>query len=238
MARKHHLPEEISPPDDPWQPQIAAVAARFNREYRGEKIDLPAEVTDMPIHGEYRSGALQSRLVSPFWELAQPQKNQHCLDIGCGVGFLVYPWREWGAYFHGQEVSSVAQECLQARGPQLNSKLFKGVVLGPAHQLSQAPASFDLVIATGLSCYYRCEYWQLVLGQVQRVLKPGGSFVFDILDPTQPLAENWAILETYLGAEVFLEPLATWEQVIQASGGKTAATKPAELFRLYKVHFS
>jgi hypothetical protein len=68
-------------------------------------------------------------------------------------------------------------------------------------------------------------------------LKPDGYFVFDILNPEHPLAEDWAVLETYLGAEVFLEPVAEWEKMIKATGAKVAAKQSGELFDLYKVKF-
>jgi SAM-dependent methyltransferase len=220
-----------------WQSQLATVAARFNQEYQGETVDLPEEVQAMPIYQERCSGLLQAKLVSPFWQLARPQKNQRCLDIGCGVSFLVYPWRDWDAFFYGQEVSTVAREIMNARGPQLNSKLFKGVQLGGAHQLEYDVGQFDLAIATGVSCYYPIAYWTEVMAAVQRVLKPGSAFVFDVLNPETPLAENWAILETYLGAEVFLEPLENWQKAIKSIGGKIAKTLPGELFQLYKIEW-
>lgn len=200
-------------------------------------MTLPPEVEAMPIAQEQQAGLLQARLVSPFWQLAQPKKNQACLDVGCGVSFLIYPWRDWEALFYGQEISTVARDILNARGPQLNSKLFKGVTLGGADQLAYPDRQFDLVIATGFSCYYPSEYWALVLSEAKRVLKPGGFFVFDVLDETSALAENWAILETYSGAEVFLEPASSWKQVIQASHGSIVKTLPGELFHLYKVKF-
>jgi SAM-dependent methyltransferase len=220
-----------------WENQIATVAARFNREYQGKAIELPEEVQAMPIYQEHRSGLLQAKLESPFWQLAKPQKNQRCLDLGCGVSFLVYPWRDWDAFFYGQEISTAARDILNARGPQLNSKLFKGVQLGGAHQLDYEAGQFDLVIATRVSCYYPIAYWADVITAVQRVLKPGSFFVFDVLDPQTPLAESWAILETYLGAEVFLEPLEKWQKAIKAAGGKIDKTLPGELFQLYKVSF-
>jgi SAM-dependent methyltransferase len=220
-----------------WQEQLAAVATRFNREYQGESFELPEAVEAMPIFRERASGALAAKAASPFWEIARPQKHQRCLDIGCGVSFLIYPWRDWEAVFYGQEISGTARDILNARGPQLNSKLFKGVQLGPAHRLNYEPAQFDLAIATGFSCYYSLSYWSAVLAEVKRVLKPGGQFVFDVLDPDTPLAENWAILETYLGTEVFLEPLAEWKKVIQAAGGQILSSRPGELFQLYKVRF-
>lgn len=223
---------------DVWQAQVLAVAERFNHEYRGEPFELPAEVEALPIFRERISGKLQTKVASEFWQLVRPQKNQRCLDIGCGISFLIYPcWREWNALFYGQEMSAVGRDILNSRGPQLNSKLFKGVQLGPAHHLAYEEAQFDWVIATGWSCYYPLDYWPQVMAEVKRVLKPGGQFVFDLLDPEAPLAENWAILETYLGAEVFLEPLANWEKMLQASGGKITKRLPGELFQLYKVQF-
>lgn len=220
-----------------WQGTTAAIAQRFNQEYRGEPFDLPAEVEAMPIFRERVSGQLQAKLTSPFWQLAKPQKQQHCLDIGCGISFLIYPWREWEAVFHGLEISTVARDILNARGPQLNSKLFKGVQLGAAHQLNYEGKLFDLVIATGVSCYYPLDYWKAVLEQVKSVLKPGGSFVFDVVDEQSSIAENWAILETYLGTEVFLEPLSEWKGCVQSVGGKVAKTLPGEVFQLMKVQF-
>jgi SAM-dependent methyltransferase len=221
-----------------WQTQIDAVALRFNREYRRESFNLPAEVEAMPIFQEWAAGLLNSKTTSPFWEIAKPRKQQKCLDLGCGVSFLIYPWREWEALFYGQDISVVARDTLNARGPQLNSKLFKGVQLGAAHELNYDAAQFDLAIATGFSCYYPLEYWQTVMTEVKRVLKPDGMFVFDVINPEAVIAENWAILETYLGAEVFLEPLSAWEKLIRATGAKIVKKLPGELFQLYKVQFS
>ncbi len=220
-----------------WQTITDAVAKRYNREYQRESFELPSEVEAMPVFQDWAAGRLQARIASPFWELATPKKNQHWLDLGCGLSFLIYPWRDWDAFFHGQEISTVAQEAIKSRGPQLNSKLFKGVALGAAHQLDYGDQQFDGVVATGWSCYYPLEYWQYVMQAVKKVLKPGGIFLFDVVDPDQELTENWAILETYLGTEVLLTPLSEWKDLIAKAGGKLAKTQEGELFQLLKVHF-
>ncbi|MBD2099333.1 methyltransferase domain-containing protein [Leptolyngbya sp. FACHB-261] len=224
--------------EDPWQPILSSLVQRFDREYRGEPFDLPAEAEAMPLFRERIAGTLQAHLTSPFWDLARISKGQRCLDIGCGVSFLIYPWAEWGAFFYGQEISAVARDALNGRGPQLNSKLFKGVQLGPAHSLNYDPGQFDVVIATGFSCYFPPEYWRSVLSEVQRVLRPGGSFVFDVIDPDTSLAENWAILEMYFGVEVFLEPLERWQQVIREAGATLSASRPGDIFQMYRVTFA
>lgn len=191
----------------------------------------------MPVFQDWVAGRLQSRIASPFWELSTPKKNQHWLDLGCGFSFLIYPWRDWDALFYGQEISTVAQEALKSRGPQLNSKLFKGVELGAAHALRYEANRFDGVVATGWSCYYPLSYWETVIAEVKRVLKPGGLFLFDVVDPAQELAENWAILETYLGVEVFLPTLAEWQSLIVQAGGTVVKSLPGELFHLFLARF-
>lgn len=220
-----------------WSSEIDRVRQRFDREFRQEAVALPAEVEAMPIFRDWVSHNLAAKISSPFWQLARFQKNHRCLDIGCGVSFLIYAWREWETYFYGQEVSTVARQALNSRGSQLNSKLYKGVQAGAAHQLQYENATFDRAIATGFSCYYPPEYWRLVLQEVKRVLKPDGVFVFDALDPDTELAENWAILEMYLGAEVFLSPLAQFTELVAEVGGRVTATQSGELFTMYRVNF-
>ena len=221
----------------PWLPIISSVGERFDKEYQGKSFDLPEEVEAMPVFRDWAAGSLTSRIASPFWEIAKPKKNQHCLDIGCGFSFLIYEWKSWQALFHGQDISDFAVKTVHQRGPQLDSKLFKGIKKGPAHLLDYPPASFDLIIATGFSCYYPTDYFQAVMEAAKPLLKPGGFFVFDVVDPDKELAENWAILETYLGAEVFLEELSSWRSLIKTVGAKVVKQQEGELFYLYKVRW-
>ncbi|MGL5873043.1 MAG: SAM-dependent methyltransferase, partial [Xenococcaceae cyanobacterium] len=61
--------------------------------------------------------------------------------------------------------------------------------------------------------------------------------IFDAIDPDSELGEDWAILETYLGAEVFLTSLADWKNLISQAGGKVVKTSEGELFQMLKVKF-
>lgn len=222
-----------------WQAQVSATTVRYNQEYKGQPFDLPPDVESMPIFRDWTSGALANQIASPFWELMKPKKKQSCLDLGCGLSFLIYPcWREWDAQFYGQDVSVFIRDTLTARGPQLNSKLFKGVKLAPAHLIDYDGLQFDWVIATGFSCYYSLDYWQMVLESVKQVLKPGGTFVFDVFNPDTDMAENWAILEMYLGAEVFLHDLDDWRSLLKTVGGKITKEQDGLLFRLYRIKFT
>lgn len=220
-----------------WAPMISAAAERYDADYQGKSFDLPEEVEAMPVFRDWAAGSLGARIASPFWEIAKPKKNQHCLDLGCGLSFLIYDWKAWQARFYGQDVSAIAVKAIHQRGPQLDSKLFQGVKQGPAHLLDYPPAAFDIVLATGFSCYYPLDYWRAVMEAAKPLIKPGGFFVFDVIDPEQPLAENWAILETYLGAEVALEPLTSWRSLIKDVDAKIIKQQSGELFHLYKVRW-
>ncbi|MBE7381727.1 MAG: methyltransferase domain-containing protein [Leptolyngbya sp. SIO1E4] len=221
-----------------WAERFETVAQRYDREYRGETVEVPESVEALPVFQDWVAGSLAARITSPFWEIAQPKKRQTCLDLGCGGSFLFYPWRDWDARFYGQDISPAICQMVNARGSQLNSKLYKGMRQAPAHQLDgYEPGQFDLAIATGVSCYYPWDYWDIVLSAVKKVLKPEGAFVFDVINPEKELAEDWAILEMYLGAEVELMPLADWKKSLKAAGVKVKKEKEGELFHLFKVVF-
>ncbi|VEP11379.1 Methylase involved in ubiquinone/menaquinone biosynthesis [Hyella patelloides LEGE 07179] len=228
------LPKDFKPH---WRTALENTTQRFEREYRQENFSLPSEVQALSLFDQWQGGTLQNLIVSPFWEVKTPKKKQAWLDIGCGLSFLIYPWYEWNAFFYGQEVSTTARDILMSRAPQLNSKLFRGVKLGSPHLLAYEDNLFDGAIATGWSCYYPLDYWERVLAEVKRVLKPGGYLIFDVLDPEAPLAEDWAILETYLGAEVFLTSLSDWRSCVRQAEGKITKSSPGELFHCWLVRF-
>ena len=72
-------------------PEEMRIATRFNRQYRGEALELPEDLKTLAIYRDWVTGNLDAKIASRFWEIQQPQKNQRCLDIGCGVSFLIYP---------------------------------------------------------------------------------------------------------------------------------------------------
>ena len=82
------------------------------------------------------------------------------------------------------------------------------------------------------------DYWVKVFTEIKRVLKPDGVLLFDVLDPDAPLAEDWAILETYLGTEVELTSLQDWKDCLKQLGGKVKKSVPGELFQCWKISFS
>ena len=224
-----------------WNTYISPIAQRFNREVEiqlGETPDweLPEDVSTLPFWQEYEHSAFREELSIPFHRLRAPKKRENCLDLGCGVSFLIYPWVEWDAYFYGHDLSDRAVQFIKSRAPQLNSKLFKSMRQGRAHQLDVYEENqFDLAIATGFLSYYPPDYLSLMWLPLRRVLKPKALLIFDVVNPDSRWIDEWGLGEIYKGTEPILTPLKDWEALIKQLGGKLRKQEAADLFVTYSV---
>ena len=223
-----------------WAAITDPLAKRFDREVEVQlgqaKWELSEDIQATQFWQACQSEGLDSRLGVPFHELRQPKKKENCLDIGCGVSFLIYPWSHWGAYFHGHELSSKTVQFVQSRGPQLNSKLFKEMNKGVAHNLSMYEDNqFQLAIATGMFYYYPTEYLSAVWSQLLRVMQPKSTLILDVVDPESEWADEWGLLELEKGGEPEFTPLSDWERLFKELGTKVKKRAPGELFVSYAL---
>lgn len=221
---------------DDWTPILETQTERFNRETEIQlglrpPWELPNELEALSFWQACQLDHLQDRLAIPFFHLRTPQKREQCLDIGCGVSFFLYPWSQWDASFFGHELSPQVVKLLQSRAPQLNSKLFKSIRQGTAHQLSAyEDRQFDQVIATGFLAYYPLEYLAAIWPQIRRVLKPGAPMIIDWVRAESPWAEEWGLIELFKGTEPFLIPTDQWEATIRHLGGEILKLASGELY--------
>ncbi len=225
---------------DPWQAYLTPVTQRFNREagiQLGEPPwDLPTDLQSLPFWQACQRDHLQDRLGMPFHQVRTPKKGEHCLDLGCGVSFMIYPWSHWQANFYGHEISDRIVKLLKSRAPQLNSKLFKSMQHGPAHVLEPYPEQqFDLAIVTGFLYYYPLDYFTLIWRELQPVLKPKAQMIIEIVQADSPWAEEWGLIELAKGTEPILLPQETWEKQIKDLGGKILKRADGELFTTYVI---
>jgi SAM-dependent methyltransferase len=231
---------DIPQGSDRWEPYLAAVATRFNREagiQLGEPDwQLPEDLKSLPFWQDCHQHHLMDRLGVPFHQLRAPKKKEHCLDLGCGVSFLIYPWSHWDAAFYGHELSNRIVKFIQSRAPQLNSKLFKSMQQGVAHQLDHyREDQFDLAIATGFLYYYPVEYFTDLWQPLQRVLKPKSPVILEVIDPESPWTEEWGLIEIFKGTEPIFTPRQTWETVFKQLGARILQQADGELFTTYVI---
>jgi len=223
-----------------WNAYINPIAKRFNREVGIQLGDpdweIPADLRELPFWQESQQSAFRESLSVPFHTLRVPKKRERCLDIGCGVSFLIYPWTEWQAYFYGHDVSNRAVKFIQSRAPQLNSKLFKSMQEGRAHQMDIYDTDqFDFAIATGFLYYYPPEYFSIMWPQLRRVLKPKAPLIVEFANPDSDWADEWGLIELHKETEPILTPLKTWEMTIKQLGGQIRKQAMGELFVTYAI---
>ena len=100
------------------------------------------------------------------------------LDAGCGSGPLMEALRSGGAVVSGFDLSPAMVEL--ARGRLGEDADVRVADLGAP--LPYPDGAFDVVVAS-LSLHY-VEDWASALGELRRVLRPGGRLVVSIIHPT------------------------------------------------------
>ncbi|MEM6446382.1 MAG: class I SAM-dependent methyltransferase [Cyanobacteria bacterium J06642_2] len=224
-----------------WMAYATPLARRFDREVDIQlgraAWEIPADLQQFDFVQACREREFVDSLGVPFYQLRKPKKRENCLDIGCGVGFMLYPWSSWDAHFYGIDISPKTVQFVQSRAPQLNSKLFKSVRCKAAHQAfeDEPDDTYDLAIATGMFYYYPVEYFETIWTDVRRICKPKTIWLVETVNPESPWAEEWGLLELHKGCEPILTPLSEWEASIRKLGGRIRTQKAGELFVTYAI---
>jgi len=156
-------------------------------------------------------------LVQHFYEIPLLRKlggsveGGHVLELGCGRGIgLPLLLTEFGAAkVYGIDLDP--QQVMRAQG-RLQGR-YEGrihLAVASAEQLPFADASFDAVFDFGI--LHHVPAWQRAVAEIDRVLKPGGTFFFE--EVTRAALERWSYRtflkhpkENRFSEEEFLEEL-------------------------------
>ncbi len=103
-------------------------------------------------------------------------RGQSVLEVGCGAGVDLARFAKGGAAVTGVDLSSVAIDLARANLSQQG--LSADLRVADAERLPFDDASFDFVFAHGVVQYTANP--QRLIGEVRRVLKPGGQAVFQV----------------------------------------------------------
>jgi 2-polyprenyl-6-hydroxyphenyl methylase/3-demethylubiquinone-9 3-methyltransferase len=145
-------------------------------------------------------------------ELGIDPDGKRLLDVGCGGGILAEEFASMGFDVTGVDQSEASVEA--ARKHALLSGLKIDYRLGSGERLPFGDASFDLVCCCDVLEHIRD--WDAVIGEITRVLKPGGVFFYDTINRTTlsklifiKLGQEWRFTR-------FLPPnLHIWEMFIK-----------------------
>lgn len=114
-----------------------------------------------------REAGFVAELGRPLLDLLAPRAGERILDLGCGDGRLTLEAAAGGARLTGVDLSPDLAQDARARGLD--------VQVADAAALPYPDASFDAVLSNAALHWMTAP--EPVLGEVARVLKPGGRFV-------------------------------------------------------------
>jgi SAM-dependent methyltransferase len=120
--------------------------------------------------GKEQRGNLQANLgFLACTNLLKP--GDRSLEIGCGIGTVVAELVKQGYDALGTDISQVAVEYGQAKYGNVRLEV------QPAEELPYADGTFDVVLSFDL--FEHIARIDRHIGEVQRVLKPGGHYLFE-----------------------------------------------------------
>ncbi len=99
------------------------------------------------------------------------QRGDRILEIGCGIGTIVAELARQGYEAMGTDISRVAIEYGRAKYGNIRLEV------QPAEELPYADGTFDVVLSFDL--FEHIARIDRHVGEVQRVLKPGGHYLFE-----------------------------------------------------------
>ena len=110
-------------------------------------------------------------------------KGEQVLDVGCGIGWLVWQFARGGAKVTGVDLSdnslALARKRLDFDGLQAE------LVKGNAQELPFPDSSFDFVTSAGV--LHHTPDTQSAIDEIHRVLRPGGRAMISLY------YRNWAL---------------------------------------------
>jgi len=107
-------------------------------------------------------------------------RNTRVLDVGCGGGLLAEEIASMGFTVTGIDQSEKSIDVARAHSRQ--NGLAIDYRSGSAERLPLENASFSIVTCCDVLEHIRC--WELVLGEIARVLRPGGIVFYDTINRT------------------------------------------------------
>jgi SAM-dependent methyltransferase len=154
-----------------------------------EDIRSPEQLYDVTAHAWIRSipSSLSDFTARPaVLEMCAPLDHQRCLDLGCGEGYCSRLLKRSGAgEVLGIDISQAMIDA--ARAEEDREPLGVQYQRGEATDLhGLASQQFDLVLAVFLFNYLDTTAMATCMREIERVLRPGGRFVFAVPHPLFP----------------------------------------------------
>jgi ubiquinone biosynthesis O-methyltransferase len=134
--------------------------------------------------GKTRWLRLLNNMVPPrlayFTPIVGDWRGKSVLDLGCGGGFMAEPLARQGAHVIGVDPSAPAIAAAKRHADENGLSIDYRV--GSGENLPVAESAVDIVVCVDVLEHVRDL--DAVIGEIRRVLKPGGLFLFDTINRT------------------------------------------------------
>jgi SAM-dependent methyltransferase len=192
-------------------------------------------------------GAIQNKFLEKYAE-ERISKGMSVVDLGCGTGVYSNLMANRGATVLGIDPS---EEYLSvARANAVRGTRFENMKVGEANALDQIPAaSADVIFMSDALLFYFLPFFpgqkadlRILLKDIRRILKPGGSFVslephgvFYLMPWLGSVDRPFVVITEYLKKSFGIVPPLSWliQQVTQAGFAVTDMREivPADYFK-------
>jgi ubiquinone/menaquinone biosynthesis C-methylase UbiE len=137
-----------------------------------------AEGMQIQIDNYYQPvSAAQQRRIAVVIEALDPRAGERILDIGCGVGTFAFHSARRGAMTVGIDYSRESIKMATVLSKRFSRDFVGLFVTGSAFHLPFRSGYFDKIVAADFIEHITHEEKLLLLDEIFRVLKPGGSGV-------------------------------------------------------------
>lgn len=163
--------------------------------------------------GEVRSFmTVRQRRVLEFVDGLRLPRGTPTLDAGCGPGYLLEALTARGLQVSGMDASSGMLRRAEARVQAAKPEFPVSLKAGDIEHLPFEDASFDLVTSTGVIEYLKDD--AMVLGEMLRVLRPGGHLILPVTNVWSPINSFDGFIEFMKRREWFRRPFnLVWQRL-------------------------
>lgn len=140
--------------------------------------------------------------------------NHPVLDVGCACGSLVRGFGEAGCFVSGVDVNEHMIMLGKVKWPDMSRIIH---VCDAINLHLYADNTFQCIHSAQVAEHWRPEYVPLILRELFRVTKPGGSF-FCCVDTVEQYARQNRTLATEDPTHTCVKPMSFWHENLKKNG--------------------
>lgn len=180
--------------------------------------EIKKSLTGLGVTQDFAARVKADILIDIILDGTRPIQECDVLDLGCGIGL-------YGAYLAGKfrslngiDVSKKCVDVAQENNPDVNYQVYDG------ENIPFENDSLDVVYVITVMHHIPVNQWGNIVGEINRVLRPGGLCVIFEHNPWNP-ATRWIVNRCEFDADAVLLSHRKSTQLMEANGFKNIMSK-------------